>query len=129
MVALGHSQAPGFSCANRKAPTAKRIGGAGLWAALLTWGLGAGCGDVRFVDSPFAPRQIAITYSKQEDVTLVRWRIGSGDPGPDLRFELLDESGAWRPVDFAKSVFAGGLAPCGDGRGSCAQLVLAGTYT
>ena len=36
---------------------------------------GWSCGNVTFVDAPYAPRKIAILYSGDEDVTVVRWRM------------------------------------------------------
>jgi hypothetical protein len=97
------------------------------------WGLtvllaAAGCGNVRFVDAPFAPREITVAYSVQEDVTVLRWRLGSGKPTSDVRFELLEADGQWHPVDFSTSVFVGGMVACGDGRGVCVQLVLPGRF-
>jgi hypothetical protein len=87
-----------------------------------------GCGDLQFVDAPFAPREITVTYSLQEDVTIIRWRLGAEKPPADARFEMLDPSGTWGDVDFSASLFPGGLTPCGDRRGVCAQLVLPGRY-
>ena len=98
-------------------------------AAVIAAAAAAGCGEVRFIDTPFAPRQITVAYSIQEDVTVVRWHIGAEKPSSEARFEMLGQDQVWRPVDFSASVFAGGLAPCGGGHGMCAQLVLAGRYT
>jgi hypothetical protein len=99
-----------------------------LGGVTLLLGTGAGCGNVQFIDAPYAPRKIDVLYSAQEDVTVVRWRMAADKPDPDVRFEILDASNAWQPVDFAASVFAGGVTTCGDGKGTCAQLVLDGPY-
>jgi hypothetical protein len=97
-----------------------------LAAAVSVWA--HGCGNVQFIDAPFAPRHISIRYSAQEDVTVIRWRMSAPEVDPDVGFQLLGGSGAWSAVDFSKSVFAGGVTACGDGHGLCAQLVLAGQY-
>lgn len=86
----------------------------------------SGCADARFVPSPFAPVDVGVTYSQQEDVTVLRWRLRATDLG-SVRF-LLEREGAWVPVDFEASVYPGGVTPCGDGEGSCAQIVLPGRY-
>jgi hypothetical protein len=93
----------------------------GLFTALT------GCGNVSFVDAPYAPRKIEIIYSQQEDITLIRWRMAADTTSTAVSFDLLRD-GAWQPIDFATSVFAGGVAKCGDGAGTCAQLVLDGPY-
>jgi len=87
-----------------------------------------GCGNVRFIDAPYAPREIVVAYSEQEDVTVIRWHLGAEKPTSDARFELLEADGDWHPVDFSTSVFTGGMVACGDHRGVCVQLVLAGRY-
>jgi hypothetical protein len=92
---------------------------------LLVWA--AGCGDVHFVPSPYTPQSVELTYSAQEDVTAVRWRV-SAAPLTQTRFELLAGDGSYQPIDFAKSVFTGGLEDCGDHFGTCAQFVVRGHY-
>ena len=88
-----------------------------------------GCGPLLFLPSAFSPQKVELIYSVQEDITLVRWRISSSDPAdPDLSFEILDESGAYQPLDFSRSAYPGGGAPCADGVGSCFQYVLRGGY-
>jgi hypothetical protein len=89
---------------------------------------GGGCGEVHFVPSPYTPQAVALTYSAQEDVTIVRWRV-SAAPLTQTRFELLAADGSYQPIDFAKSVFAGGTEDCGDKFGTCAQFVVRGHYT
>jgi hypothetical protein len=90
--------------------------------------LGA-CGNVTFVDAPYAPRHISVIYSAQEDVTLVRWRMSATTADRSVGFDLLDQTGTWRPIDFAASLYPGGVAPCGmDTDGLCAQTILPGLY-
>jgi hypothetical protein len=86
------------------------------------------CGNVTFIDAPFAPRQIVILYSVQEDLTVVRWRMSAAHDDPAVGFELLDSTGTWRAVDFATAPYPGGVAPCGSGKELCAQLVIPGRY-
>jgi hypothetical protein len=94
---------------------------AASWACL-------GCGDVHFVPSPFTPQNVERIYSTQEDISIVRWRISStAPPGSDLEFQILGDSG-YESLDFSRSVFPGGAAPCGDGQGSCFQYVVRGQY-
>lgn len=98
-----------------------------LSAALLA---SAGCGPLLFLPSAFTPQKVELVYSVQEDITLVRWRISSSDPSdPDLRFEMVRDSGDYDPIDFSQSAYAGGAAPCADGVGSCFQYVVRGAYT
>jgi hypothetical protein len=86
----------------------------------------SGCGDVHFIPSPFTPQNVEMFFSLQEDITVVRWRLSSTAPG-DTRFEMLGPSG-YQPIAFETSVFAGGVVPCGDDEGSCAQYVVRGRY-
>ena len=87
------------------------------------------CGPVEFFPSPFTPQKVELVYSAQEDITIVRWRISSPDPAAGgLSFEILDPSGTYQPVDFSRSVYAGGGAACADGDGSCFQYVVRGAY-
>lgn len=100
-----------------------------LLIALFGTGL-SGCGPLLFEPSPFTPQKVELIYSVQEDITLVRWRISSTKAtDPDLNFEILDETGTYRPIDFSQSVFPGGGAPCADGLGTCFQYVVRGAYT
>lgn len=87
----------------------------------------AACGEVHFVPSPYTPVNVEVLYAAQEDVSLIRWRLGSTEPLPDTAFELLRD-GAYAAIDFSRSVFPGGVNRCSDGRGSCAQLVVRGRY-
>src|SRR5262249_13976853 len=90
-----------------------------------------GCGEVHFVVSPYTPQAVEIIYSQQEDVTVIRWRLGATDTA-GTRFELIDPSnsgdGAYAAVDFAASYFPGGVAACRQSSGSCAQLVRPGHF-
>jgi hypothetical protein len=86
------------------------------------------CGNVNFVPAPFAPRNVELVYSQQEDITAVRWRMSAGQADPAVTYELADASGGWQSVDFAASLYPGGVAPCGQGGGICAQMVLPGHY-
>ncbi|HET6146934.1 MAG TPA: hypothetical protein VFH68_05340 [Polyangia bacterium] len=92
------------------------------------WTVGA-CANVTFVDAPFAPRKIDLLYSVQEDITAIRWRVAATEPDPQVRFELLDADGEWQPVDFASSVYQGGVTHCADKKGGlCGQMVVRGRY-
>jgi hypothetical protein len=87
------------------------------------------CGPVEFVPSPFTPQKVELVYSAQEDITVVRWRISSRDPAAQgLSFEILEQTGQYGPIDFSRSVYAGGGAACADGDGSCFQYVVRGAY-
>ncbi|MES1208400.1 MAG: hypothetical protein ABUS79_20880, partial [Pseudomonadota bacterium] len=90
---------------------------------------GSACGPIEFVPSPFTPQKVELVYSTQEDITIVRWRISSSDPTAEgLSFEILDQSGQYQPLDFSRSVYAGGGARCADRNGSCFQYVVRGAY-
>src|SRR5689334_6349828 len=85
------------------------------WAAcgVAAVAAAAGCGDVRFVVSPYAPDAVQVVYSQQEDVTIVRWRLAAAPPlGADTTFELLGADGTYAPLDFGASYFPGGAAAC-----------------
>jgi hypothetical protein len=146
MLVSAHSYVPSFRC-SADADTAdggrhNQVGGptAGKACILSFLRLFAGiaicsgwsCGNVTFVDAPYAPRKIAILYSGDEDVTVIRWRMGAETIDSDIWFDLLDQDGSWRPIDFSKSVFKGGVGKCGDQAGKnvglCAQFVLDGRY-
>jgi hypothetical protein len=85
------------------------------------------CGEVHFVPAPFTPEAVQVTYSNQEDISIVRWRVAATVPLTDTSFQLLGADG-YQPVDFSRSLFPGGVAPCTDGIGSCVQYVLRGRY-
>jgi hypothetical protein len=89
----------------------------------------ASCGDVQFVPSPFTPQDVALIYSAQEDLTVVRWRVDAPAPVAQTHFELLSSDGSYKPVDFSQSAFAGGIKACRNYAGSCAQYVVRGNYT
>lgn len=81
-----------------------------------------------FVPAPFAPRTTVLLYSQQEDITAVRWRMSADQDDPAVTYDLADPNGGWQTVDFAASLYPGGVAPCGRGGGICAQMVLPGHY-
>jgi len=89
----------------------------------------AGCGELNFVPSPYTPQDVELLYSAQEHITVVRWRVDATAPVAQTRFELLGADGSYSPIDFSQSVFAGGIVPCTDGAGSCAQYVVRGNYS
>ena len=89
--------------------------------------LTAGCGELHFVPSPFTPQEVELVYSEQEHLTVMRWRVDAAAPVPQTRFEMLTPDG-YRPIDFSTSLFPGGVIPCGDGVGACAQYVVRGKY-
>ena len=86
-----------------------------------------GCGAVEFVPSPYTPQNVDLIYSTQEDITIVRWRVSSASPPSDLTFQFFVD-GSYQDVDFSASVYPGGGAPCSDGKGTCYQYVVHGTY-
>lgn len=87
------------------------------------------CGNVNFIPAPFSPRKVQLLYSQQEDITAVRWRMSASQDDPAVTYELASETGSgWQTVDFTASLYPGGVAPCGDGVGLCAQMVLPGHY-
>ena len=88
---------------------------------------GPACGDLHFVPSPYTPQDVELVYSAQEHLTVVRWRVSASAPVEETRFEMLAPDG-YHPIDFAKSVYPGGVIRCGDKRGACAQYVLRGKY-
>src|SRR3954463_9658316 len=87
----------------------------------------AGCGELHFVPSPFTPQEVELIYSEQEHLTVMRWRVDAADPGPETRFEMLGPNG-YQTIEYAKSVFPGGVHPCADGAGACGQYVVRGKY-
>ena len=107
---------------------AHRFGAAAGCALTLLGLLAAGCGPLNFVPSPYTPQHVELVYSAQEHITVVRWRVGATAPVAQTRFELLGSDGTYSPIDFSQSVFTGGIIPCTDGSGSCAQYVVRGNY-
>jgi hypothetical protein len=126
---LAFAQAGGSGNGNEVGAGNVRRGGLRILRLALGIVCGASaCGNVQFVAAPFAPRHIDVFYSQQEDVTVIRWRMSAGAPDPAVTYELSDGKGGWQSIDFAASAFPGGVAPCGDGDGICAQMVLPGDY-
>jgi hypothetical protein len=102
------------------------VGGAWLMAGVAV--AAVACGDVHFVPAPFTPESVQVVYSAQEDVSIIRWRVSAADPLPDTQFQL-DGPDGFQPIDFARSVFPGGVTPCTDkAGGACAQYVVRGVY-
>lgn len=83
---------------------------------------------MNFVPAPFAPRQTVLLYSQQEDITAVRWRMSADQDDQAVTYDLADPAGGWQTVDFAASLYPGGIVPCGRDGGICAQMVLPGHY-
>ena len=96
------------------------------WVVVLTTAVG-GCGDVHFMPAPFTPQNVELVYSEQEHLTIVRWRVEAAAPSGEVAVRDARPDG-YQPIDFSRSVFAGGVAPCGDDKGSCAQYVVRGHY-
>jgi hypothetical protein len=95
-----------------------------LAVVAIVGGLG-GCGEVHFIPSPYTPVGVESVFSAQEQVTVIRWRLGAAAPVADTQFQLLGPDG-YVAIDFSKSVFPGGVAACTDGHGACAQYVVRG---
>ena len=108
---------------------AARAHRSGAGCALVALLLAAGCGSLSFVPSPYTPQHVELIYSAQEDITVVRWRVGAPAPVDQTHFELLGSNGSYSAIDFSQSVFAGGVISCTDGAGSCAQYVVRGNYS
>jgi hypothetical protein len=87
------------------------------------------CGDVQFVPSPYTPQFVELDYSPQEHLTVVRWRVDASAPVAQTHFELLDSDGSYSPIDFSQSAYPGGVIPCRNDTGACAQYVVRGNYT
>jgi len=109
------------------------VGASRAFLKILRFWLGtifiaSACGNVTFVPAPFAPRKIEVIYSQQEDLTAIRWRMSATGVDPSVGFELAGGHGSWSSLDFAASLYPGGVAPCGTGGGLCAQMVLPGRY-
>ncbi len=104
----------------------QQTGGHLAWLVVVTVAV-LGCGDVHFMPAPFTPQNVELVYSTQEHLTIVRWRIEAATPPSEVHFEMLGPDG-YRPIDFSRSLFAGGVAPCGDDKGTCSQYVVRGEY-
>jgi hypothetical protein len=112
-----------------QSPTQQTAGHSALgWVVVVVMTTAVlGCGDVHFLPAPFTPQNVELVYSAQEHLTIVRWRVDTAAPPPEVRFELLGPDG-YKPIDFSRSLFAGGVAECGDHKGSCGQYVVRDQY-
>src|SRR5262249_25840730 len=103
-----------------------RMRGTKLASALAILALVA-CGKVQFIPSPFTAQDVTLSYSPDEDLSVLRWRIAAqGDDASGVTFDLLQTDGSWKAIQFGSAPYASGLYPCSGG--TCAQLVLRGRY-
>src|SRR5436190_5916006 len=77
-----HPHPPREQTAGHLAARARRSGGG---CALIPLLLAAGCGALSFVPSPYTPQHVELIYSAQEDITVVRWRVGAAAPRSEER--------------------------------------------
>lgn len=85
----------------------------------------AGCGPVQFVRSPYSIRDLNVTYSVQEDVTLFSWRLGANVDPASVQFESWSQ-GEWRRVRFEEAPFPAGAYGCG--QDTCFRLTIPGRF-
>jgi len=86
----------------------------------------AGCAFVEFEPAPYAPRELTIVYSIQEDLTFLGWQLERNADADAVTFELADEDGVMRPIDLAAAPFPAPPRPCG--RATCFQYQVPGHF-
>lgn len=94
-----------------------------FWVAFIA--AATACGVVTFVPSPYAPRELSVVYSEQEDVTVLRWKLGARVDPDDVRFELVID-GQWAAIDFDEAPFPSGDYDCANA--TCFQVSRRGRY-
>lgn len=72
----------------------------------------AACGEVHFVPNPYLARNVEVTFSTQENLTLFAWELGQNVDPERVTFELAAGDG-WRPLVFEDAPFPAGAWPCG----------------
>src|SRR4051812_5794701 len=83
------------------------------------------CGTVRFVKSAYTVRNLKVTYSLQEDLTIFQWELGDSIDTDSVRFELFQD-GNWTPIAFETAPFPAGSFEC-EGA-TCYRWAMRGRY-
>ncbi len=104
---------------------ARALFGALTMSAVVAMGAWA-CSFVEFEPSPYAPRELEVVYSEQEDVTFLSWRLRDSADLDLVRFEYWDlRDELWRPLSLSAALFPADPYECGSGD-ICLQFQLKG---
>ncbi len=83
------------------------------------------CANIRFEQSPYAPRKVEAVYSQQENLTFIVWRLAAdADPGL-VRFELWG-NGKYESIDLNNTAYPAQPYRCVGGL--CFQYQVEGLY-
>ena len=75
---------------------------------------GNGCSFVEFEPSPYAPRDVEVVYSKQEDLTFLFWKLKSSADLDLVSFELWDPvKEEWIQINLNQTWFPASPYECG----------------
>lgn len=86
---------------------------------------GTSCGTIHFIRSPYTPWSVLVTYSLQEDLSIVSWNLGAPIDPQAVRFELLLD-GRWQPLSFDAAPYPAGSFECAEG--TCYRYTIPGRY-
>ena len=74
-----------------------------------------GCSFVEFEPSPYAPRQVDVVYSTQEDMTFIFWRIDGSVEPDQVRFEYYDpDFEDWEKINLKRAPYSAAPRSCGE---------------
>ena len=86
------------------------------------------CSFVEFESSPYAPRELEIIYSEQEDITFFFWKLDESADLDLVSFELFDPTlNQWVSLDLTKTIYP--QTPYSCGRTQCFQFQLRGMHS
>lgn len=83
------------------------------------------CANITFELSPYAPRDVDLVYSQQEDLTFMVWRL-AGDSDADLVTFDLWQAGRYQRIDLQRAPYAAAPYPCANEL--CFQFQVDGRY-
>ena len=86
----------------------------------------SGCAFVELEPAPYAPRQLSVVYSIQEDLTFLGWQLERSADADAVTFELAGEDGVLRPIELAAAPFPAPPRACG--RATCFQYQVPGHF-
>ena len=95
----------------------------------LIWGilLFGGCSFVEFEPSPYAPRDVDVIYSQQEDLTFLFWKIKSSADLDLVRFEWWNpEEEEWQTINLNQTRFPATPYECKNEKFWCFQYQFQG---
>ncbi len=85
------------------------------------------CSNVSFEISPYAPRDVSIVYSAQEDMTFLFWQLGPTIDPSKVEFHLYFNQ-EWQQINLNQSPFPASPRKCNKQKNICYQYQISGKF-